>query len=206
MLEDSLKLTPRYSFARFEVKYHLTHALFWGGKQERAIELVQEMQKEDAKNIWATRASDLVNTAPPNNTVAQKRQYDVVISFAGEDRPHAEALAKGLVAKGLKVFYDDFERSVLWGHNGYEYLTDLYQNRSRYCVVLVSRNYANKRWTRLEWKAIQARCFRECEPYCLPIRLDATELPGLLDTTIYFSLEHGIDTAISDLLLKIGKT
>ena len=34
--------------------------------------------------------------------------YEVALSFAGEDRAFAEALAKGLRDAGVKVFYDDF--------------------------------------------------------------------------------------------------
>lgn len=189
-----------------EVQYHLSHVLFWGGKTQRALEVVKEMREGRPNDIWTKRAADLIDTLRPTSTPMEQRDYDVVISFAGEDRSYAEALATGLAVKGLNVFYDDFERSVLWGQNLYEYLTDLYQNRARYCVVLISRHYANKRWTRLEWKAIQARCFRECEPYCLPIRLDATELPGLLPTTGYLSLDHdSVDMAISALMLKLGK-
>jgi tetratricopeptide (TPR) repeat protein len=206
LLSQSLEATSPYSSGYGEVQYHLTHALFWGGAPQRAIDFVQEMQNKHSKNIWTQRAADVVSTVSPSNTPIEKRNYDVVISFAGEDRNLAQAIATRLVDRGLRVFYDDFERSVLWGHNLYEYLTDLYQNRARYCVVLVSRHYANKRWTRLEWKAIQARCFRECEPYCLPVRLDDTELPGLLPTTAYLSLDHdGVDSVVTALLLKLGK-
>jgi hypothetical protein len=170
-LAQSLVATPQASVLA-ELRYHQAHALFWGKTPQRAVELVQTMQAESAKSVWTQRAADLISTSTPACTSSEKRHYDIVISFAGEDRAYAEALANGLVAKGLSVFYDDFERSVLWGHNLYEYLTDLYQNRARYCVVLVSRHYAAKRWTRLEWRAIQARCFRECEPL-LP-----TDSPG----------------------------
>jgi hypothetical protein len=134
------------------------------------------------------------------------RRYDVVLSFAGEDRAYAEALANGLVERRLDVFYDDFERAALWGENLYEYLSDLYQKRARYCVVLVSKHYLHKRWTQLEWKAIQARCLRERHPYCLPVRLDATELPGLLPTTAYLSLEtDGIPAIIDAVTSKLDQ-
>ena len=36
-------------------------------------------------------------------------EYEVALSFAGEDRTFAEAVAKSLRSKGIEVFYDDFE-------------------------------------------------------------------------------------------------
>jgi len=64
--------------------------------------------------------------------------YDVAISYAGEDRDYAQTLADALRLRNVKVFYDGYERTTLWGKNLYEYLSDLYQHKSRYCVMLLS--------------------------------------------------------------------
>jgi tetratricopeptide (TPR) repeat protein len=119
-------------------------------------------------------------------------EFDIAISFAGEDRETAKQLAEKLKANGLKVFYDDYEQANLLGETLTEYLIDIYKNKASYCVVLVSKYYVIKRWTRHEWKAAQARAFEEYDKaYILPIRLDSTELPGLLPTIGYLSLENG---------------
>ena len=44
-----------------------------------------------------------------------KYYYDVVLSFAGEDREYVEECADILTALGIKVFYDSYEQDVLWG-------------------------------------------------------------------------------------------
>ena len=49
-------------------------------------------------------------------------EYDVVLSFAGEDRVYVQDIAKKLKAKGIKVFYDEFEEAKLWGKDLYQYL------------------------------------------------------------------------------------
>ena len=36
----------------------------------------------------------------------KEKQYDVALSFAGEDRPYAEQLANRLQTGGHSVFYD----------------------------------------------------------------------------------------------------
>jgi len=118
-------------------------------------------------------------------------EYDVAISFAGEDRDTAQKLANELHNQyDLAVFYDDYEQAKLIGKNLTEYLIDIYKNRASYCVVLVSKHYKEKRWTRHEWRAAQARAFEEPDgDYILPVRLDETELPGLLPTVGHLSLE-----------------
>jgi len=116
--------------------------------------------------------------------------FDIAISFAGEDRALARQLAHELKNKGLIVFYDDDEQASLLGETLTEYLIDIYKNRASYCVVLVSSHYIRKRWTRHEWKAAQARAFEQFDKaYILPVRLDKSELPGLLPTIGYLSLE-----------------
>ena len=45
------------------------------------------------------------------------REYDVALSFAGEDREYVEAVASALQQAGVKVFYDQYEEVELWGKN-----------------------------------------------------------------------------------------
>ncbi len=115
----------------------------------------------------------------------RRHTYDIVLSFAGEDRYYAETLANMLLNQGLKVFYDKYEEASLWGKNLYDYLTDIYQNKAHYCIMLLSRYYAAKLWTNLEQQAAQARAFQENQEYILPIRLDDTAIPGILPTIAY---------------------
>jgi hypothetical protein len=45
--------------------------------------------------------------------------YDLALSFAGEDRPVAESLAGLLRDDGVRVFYDAYEKAALWGKDLY---------------------------------------------------------------------------------------
>lgn len=115
-------------------------------------------------------------------------RYDVVLSFAGEDRPYANALATELGQIGVTVFYDANEQVEMWGNNLYDQLTRVYRDEARYCVMLVSRYYEARTWTNHERRAAQARALNEDEGYILPVRLDDTPIPGLLETTAYLSM------------------
>lgn len=121
---------------------------------------------------------------------AMLRKYDVVLSFAGEDRGHAEKLASLLISDNFRVFYDKYEDHNLWGKNLYEHLTDVYSKYGRYCVMFLSKDYAGKQWPNLERKSAQARAFKENREYILPIRIDDTEIPGILDTVGYQDLRE----------------
>ncbi|HEU4869363.1 MAG TPA: TIR domain-containing protein [Pyrinomonadaceae bacterium] len=116
-------------------------------------------------------------------------EYDVALSFAGEDRAKAEELKKQLDNYGVKAFYDsaEDEKAKTWGENLYTYLSDIYQNKARFCLMLVSKHYADKLWTAHERDAIQARVFKEQGVYLLPVRLDDTPIPGLLPTVAFLS-------------------
>ena len=54
-------------------------------------------------------------------------EYDVVLSFAGEDREFVEACAEILRSLNVNVFYDNYEKEILLGKNLYSYLADIYQ-------------------------------------------------------------------------------
>ncbi len=111
--------------------------------------------------------------------------YDVALSFAGDDRRYADQLATALRSIGLAVFYDQFDEASLWGKDLHSYLTELYRLRARYCVVFLSSNYQRNRWTRLELNAALAREFEAGEEYILPIRLDESQIEGILPTRAY---------------------
>jgi len=133
------------------------------------------------------------------------KKYDVAISFAGEDRTLADALAKALQHSGVRVFYDNNERSNLWGKDLYQHLSTVYRDKAKYCIVLVSKNYLKKKWTRHELKSAQARAFESRKEYILPIQLDNTKLPGLAPTTGYIDAEVTTAGEIVDLIAeKLG--
>jgi tetratricopeptide (TPR) repeat protein len=132
-------------------------------------------------------------------------KFDVALSFAGEDREVARLIASGLKDLGVKAFYDDDEQADLLGENLYEYLADLYSNRASYCIVIVSKDYVKKRWTRHEWRASQERALASIdEAYILPLRLDDAELPGLLSTVGFLDLRKvDVERAIQIIAMKI---
>lgn len=129
-------------------------------------------------------------------------QFDVALSFAGEDREYVDTLADRLRTHGVKVFYDRYEQPTLWGKDLYEHLDHVYQRAARYCVLFASEHYARKVWTNHERKSAQARALRENEEYILPVRLDDTEIPGLRSTVGYIDARSTTSDELVDLILQ----
>lgn len=133
-------------------------------------------------------------------------QYDVCLSFAGEDRAYVERVAHALNELGVRVFYDRHEEVALWGKDLYEHLDYIYRKAARFCVLFVSGHYAAKVWTNHERRSVQARALRENEEYILPARFDATEIPGLRETVGYVTLRGRKPEELAELIrTKIGR-
>lgn len=130
------------------------------------------------------------------------RDYDIALSFAGEERDYVDRVANLLKERGVKVFYDLFEEADLWGKDLYVHLSEVYHKRARFTVMFISEAYANKLWTNHERKSAQARAFQEAQEYILPARFDDTDIPGVLSTVGYVSLK---DRSPDDLVSLITK-
>jgi hypothetical protein len=128
-------------------------------------------------------SSPAVTPPPP-----RPARYDVALSFAGEDRPYVDRVAEALRLLGVKVFYDDFEKIDLWGKNLVDHLAEVYQHRSRFVVMFVSKYYVAKAWPTHERQHAQARALLAKEEYILPARFDDTDVPGMTTTVSYIDL------------------
>lgn len=122
--------------------------------------------------------------------MTRQAEFDIALSFAGEDRPYVDEVAHILKGKGISIFYDKFEEANLWGKNLYDYLSDIYRNKAYYTIMFISEHYNKKLWANHERQAMQSRAFQENQEYILPARFDATEIPGLLPTIGYISLNE----------------
>jgi TIR domain/DnaB-like helicase C terminal domain len=134
------------------------------------------------------------------------RQYDVALSFAGEDRQYVRSVADGLQKAGVSVFYDDYEKANLWGKDLYAHLTSVYRDRSRYTIMFISQHYAQKLWTNHERKSAQAKAFSESREYILPVLFDDTEISGMLNTVGYIDARSTTPEELVELIrLKLSE-
>jgi hypothetical protein len=137
----------------------------------------------------------------------QDFEYDVAISFAGEDREFAKSLADSLTRRNVKVFLDDYYRAELWGRDLYTTLYEIYSHRARYCMILVSRAYRDKMWTGHERQAAQARALEmRGHEYILPIRLEEIDIQGIPPIVAYLPGSLGVEEIAKIFIAKLAHT
>src|SRR5436305_14991101 len=112
----------------------------------------------------------MMTNARMSSEAGESPRYDVALSFAGEERDLAASLATALRARSVSVFFDEFEKSQIWGKNLYEFLTEIYSSKAEFCIMFLSEAYARKAWPRLERQSAQARALNEGREYILALR------------------------------------
>jgi hypothetical protein len=135
----------------------------------------------------ADQPRDVVNV---DRATPMTARYDVVLSFAGEDREYVDKVASGLKELGVRVFYDRYEEASVWGKDLVEHFDSVYRSDGRYCVMFISKAYAAKMWTRHERRSALARGLESKREYVLPARFDDAEIDGLRPTTAYADLRR----------------
>lgn len=134
--------------------------------------------------------------------VMGEKEFDVALSFAGENREYVEEVASVLKEYGVEVFYDAFEAVDLWGEDLGEKLHEIYSKQAEFCVIFISGYYKNKIWPTHEKRSILERAINQATPYLLPARFDDTALPGLQSTISYIDLNDYTPTEFAHLIIE----
>jgi hypothetical protein len=134
-------------------------------------------------------------------------EYDVALSFAGEDRAVAEEFAGLLTNKNLRIFHDEYQAGAIWGNDLVAHLVNIYARKARYCVIFISQYYPLKTWTEAERVSAGQSAFRDADEYILLVRLDDTEVPGVTEAKGYRDLrQHSMESIVNLLEEKLTKT
>ena len=141
-----------------------------------------------------------------DTTQASPDKFEVVLSFAGEEREFVAEVAEGLAKRGVSLFYDRYNKATLWGKDLYEHLDKVYGGDARYCVMFISKSYAEKVWSTHERRSAFAAAIERPEEYILPARFDDTKIEGLRNTIGYVDLRTETPDSLVELILqKLGK-
>jgi hypothetical protein len=137
--------------------------------------------------------------------MADEYEFDVALSFAGEDREYVTEVAHALGEARIAYFLDSEYLSETWGAELTEYFDGVYRKRARYAILFISKHYAESEWARAERRSALARALTERGAYVLPVRLDGTEIHGLRPTVGYLdSRRTGIDGLVQELIKKLS--
>jgi len=146
-----------------------------------------------------------VKTNAPGQLIDVTEVYEIVLSFAGEDRNYVEKVAAHLRDHDVRCFYDKYENVTLWGKDLAEHLDKVYRS-ARFCVMFISTHYAEKLWPNHERRSALARAVEEKGEYILPARFDGTKVPGICHTLGYVDLRSKTPEELGNMILrKLGR-
>jgi hypothetical protein len=177
---------------------------------EEAIELANDFNqhlKNDGYKLQVTSHNSgkpiysVISIETNSNSNNDATVYEIVLSFAGEDREYVEAVAKYLRANDVSCFYDKYEDVTLWGKDLVEHLDVVYRS-ARYCVMFISEHYSKKIWPTHERRSALSRAIEQKGEYILPARFDNTELPGIRHTIGYVDLKNKKPDELAKMILK----
>jgi TIR domain len=106
-------------------------------------------------------------------------EFDIVVSFAGEDREFVAEAVDQLEAASVRVLCDSNFSLDVRNEGLRKYLDEAYLRKSRYTVIFISRFYAARMWRQRERRDALIAASGRSGNRVLPIRLDDTTLSGL---------------------------
>jgi hypothetical protein len=130
--------------------------------------------------------------------------FDVALSFPGEKRPYARAVADrlSLVLGRNHIFYDEYYKSQLARPNLDTLLQDIYRNRSRLIVVFLCEAYQSKDWCGIEFKAIREILKERDDSRVMYVRFDEGQVQGVFSTDGYIDAKSHTPIEVADLIVE----
>jgi hypothetical protein len=138
---------------------------------------------------------------------ARDFEWDVALSFAGENRAFADFIGTQLRELDISVFYDrNYEDNYLGGLWSQQFF-DIFVHRSRLVVAILDRHHRDKVWPTFERECFTARV---ANGELIPLFLDETAFVGIPSdlVSIHFAFKGDIlvqaDEIIDDVVLRIA--
>ena len=149
--------------------------------------LVAVLSREDRDKPRRERLQMLIDHSM--RLSAREKRFDVALSFPGEVRRSAKAIAEHLGQRFGRehVLYDQFHQAEFARPNLDLYLQRLYHDESTLTVVFLNKAYNEKEWCGLEWRAIRDVLKGRNDDLML-LRLDDTPIPGTFGIDGYIDL------------------
>lgn len=131
-------------------------------------------------------------------------KFDVALSFPGEIREQAHAVAErlSLLLGRHRVFFDDFYKSQLARPNLDTLLQDIYRSRSRLIVVFLCEAYASKEWCSIEFRAIREIIKQREDEKVMFVRYDGGHVDGVFSTDGYIDANKHTSIEVADMIFE----
>ena len=121
----------------------------------------------------------------------------VFISYSQEDKMFVLRLSNALMEAGIETWVDEFELRV--GDNLIEKINQGIQ-KCDFIIAVLSPNFINSQWTRLELNAFVAREVSENVSTIIPVLIEDCNIPVFLRDKMYADFRHSFDEPVEKLI------
>jgi tetratricopeptide (TPR) repeat protein len=178
------------------------------GMYKEAIESLDQVLRikpnDDQCLKYKDNILEKIRIESANKSKQEAFKYDIALSFAGENREVVEQIAKKLAENNIQVFYDEFEKTKLWGKRLSTHFKKTYAENTCFVLVFVSKEYSLKDWTNFEFSIARGEAKVRGTEFILPVRLDNTPLFGLPDDMAYLDFNtEGVEGIVSAVVDKL---
>jgi hypothetical protein len=136
------------------------------------------------------------------------RKFKVALSFPGEKREYVSKIAEGLLDRlgEDSVFYDEYYKAELARPNLDTLIQKIYHENSDLIVVFICKEYEQKQWCGLEWRAIRDLIKKRLDERIMFMRFDDSEVSGSFSIDGYIDLRGQSPEEATDLICRrLGK-
>ncbi|MFD4643520.1 TIR domain-containing protein [Lentzea sp. NPDC058436] len=136
----------------------------------------------------------------------QEYEFDVALSFADHDRMQVLPIMQRLEDLGVRVYSEEDRLVEGWGLDLVDLIVDTLNHKVRYVLMFISRHYVGPEWSRRELLGARTKALAEQNKYVLPVRLDDSEVPGLVLSMGYLDLRvHNIELIAQAVVQKLAQ-
>ncbi|MCO6029651.1 TIR domain-containing protein [Enterobacter hormaechei] len=114
-------------------------------------------------------------------------EFDIAISFAGENRDYAKYIVDKLSELDISVFYDRHYEDNYLGGPWSKYFHEIFAQRSRLVVAILDQHHKDKIWPTFERECFSIRVKQN---EVIPVFFDDTIFPGIPTDLVSIRFEH----------------
>ncbi|WP_312253772.1 TIR domain-containing protein [Stutzerimonas nitrititolerans] len=200
--------TPAAAVNSNEMAIWLNYLLYYISKVNPGKENGQKIEP-DPFSLSLLALEDLLETpkierVDKSLSKVSEINFKVALSFPGEHRTYVSKVTDILrVSLGKdQVFYDYDYQSQLAIPNLDTMLQKIYRNNSDLVVVFLCKEYANKEWCGLEWRAVRDIIKSRDNDKIMFIRFDNEEIDGVFSIDGYIDANKFSEEKIAQFILE----
>ena len=160
--------------------------------------------RESLHQQWEQSLAGTDEEIPESIKRETRKRFEIALSFPGEHRDFVKTVADILATQldRERVFYDAYYEAELARPDLDTYLQEIYHDQAELVVVFLCAEYEQKEWCGLEWRAVRDLLKQKKTAEIMPVRLDDTDIRGLLSIDGYIDAKDSDPAELADLIMQ----